>query len=66
MIVYATLLFLMSPDGAKLVPIMEFKTARECSDAMPSFYDKVKDGWSVHCHTPEPIVRPRIRPEVAS
>lgn len=66
MINFLTLLFLMSPDGTVLVPAAEFQTAQECSDALPDFYDKVIDGWSVHCHTPEPIVRPRIRPEVSS
>ena len=62
MIVYATLLYMLHPDGQTVVPIAKFPTAMECSDAMPEWYPEVKDGWSVHCLTPTPLIRPKARP----
>ena len=61
MIVYATLLYILAPNGETILPISQHPTAMECSDAMPEWYPEVKDGWSVHCYTPEPLVRPRSR-----
>jgi hypothetical protein len=63
-IVYATLLYLLHPDGQTVVPIDTFPTAMECSDAMPNWYAEVKDGWSVHCLTPTPLIRPKARPNL--
>lgn len=62
MIVYATILYMLAPNGQTVVPISEHKTAMECSDAMPAWYSEVTDGWSVHCYTPTPLIRPRARP----
>jgi hypothetical protein len=62
MIVYATLLYLLHPDGQTRVPIDTLPTAMECSDVMPTYYSEVKDGWSIHCYAPTPLIRPKARP----
>ena len=59
---------LFDGDAYRITPTRINGTVEVDGDGKPNFdtweaewYPEVKDGWSGHCYTPEPLVRPRSR-----